>query len=85
MTVEIFKGVRRYGQAVLAIVRYPALLPDVIAMTALKYRREVPSARYQINPSTDRVEIFCTVTNVTSWTVDAGVPVGKIGWATAVP
>ena len=83
--VTVFFGSSLYSQTVYVLNKFPGLLPEIIANAALKYRRTVTSARYRVNPSTDHVEILCTVTNVTSWTVGAGLLVGEIGVATAVP
>ena len=83
--VTVLFGSSLYSQTINLVSNLPALLPAIIASAALKYRRTVTSARYRVNPSTDHVEILCTVTNVTSFTVGAGLPVGEIGVATAVP
>ena len=78
-------GSSLYSQTVNLVSNLTFLLPAIIASASLKYRRTVTSARFRVNPSTDHVEILCTVTNVTSFTVGAGLPVGAIGVATAVP
>ena len=81
----VFFGSSLYSQTVNLVSNLPFLLPAIIASASLKYRRTVTSARFRVNPATDRVEILCTVTNVTSFTVGAGLPVGAIGVATAAP
>ena len=83
--VTVFFGSPLYSQTVNLVSNLPFLLPAIIASASLKYRRTVTSARFRVNPATDHVEILCTVTNVTSFTVGAGLPVGAIGVATAVP
>lgn len=82
-TASVLTGPSLYYQTVGAISKYPAVLPEIIAKAALKYHREVKSAQFRINPTTDLVEILCPVTNVTSATIGARVPVGRIGWSSA--
>jgi hypothetical protein len=85
MLVQIFRGVALFFTLVVAVITQPAVLPELVAAIALKYRRTATTARFRVNPETDRVEILCPVTNVTRSTIGAGLLVGAIGWATAVP
>jgi hypothetical protein len=59
--------------------RSPLLISDVLARMALRLDRQVPAARYRLDPASDTVQILCKAANVSGSTVRAGFDAGQIG------